>query len=127
MRRTDCESRAVRGRAGARSAPERGGERVLGALELAIDIRLRREREQRVVVAVRGELVALVADPAHQLGVGLGVAAEHEERRTRVLAQRVEHGRRSSADGPSSKVSASTRSCRPASGDDAAEERRSWA
>ena len=48
---------------------ERGRERGLRALELALDVRLRGERQQRVVVAVRRDLVALLAHAADQLGV----------------------------------------------------------
>ena len=58
--------------------------------------------------------MALVADPAHELGVRLDVPAEHEERRLRpAVAQRVEHGGVHSDEGPSSNVSASTRSLVP--------------
>ena len=107
---------------------ERALERGLGALELAVDVGLRGEREQRVVVAVGGDLVTLVADAADEVGVRLDMAAEHEEGGAHAArAQRIEHAaastprtgrRRTSARARARSSRARSRPCRRA---------RSWA
>ncbi len=77
--------------------PAAGGvhHRLVQRTQLAGDLGRALEREQRVIVAVAGELVALGHDPARDLGVGAHVATEHEEGRSHAgRGQGVEHGRR---------------------------------
>ena len=78
-----------------RLAVDRVGECALGRTELLHDRPRAGEHEQRVVVAVAGQLVALVDDPAGDVGVRAHLAPEREERgpRTRV-PEGVEHPRR---------------------------------
>ena len=78
--RTGCESRAACGTAAPRGARPRLDLGLLGRAELVGDRLRPGEREQRVVVAVAGQLVALVHDPAGELGMGVHVAAQAEER-----------------------------------------------
>ena len=108
-----------------RLVAERALERRLGARELAVDVGLRGERQQCVVVAVGGDLVPLVADAAHEVGVLLDMAAEHEEGRARTARpQRVEHARRPLRRRAVVECQRQHALVRPAPGHDLAEERR---
>ena len=78
-----------------RLAVNGGGERAVGLPELVHDRPRAGEHEQRVVLAVAGELVALGHDPLCDVGMSAHLAAEREERRPGArVAQRVEHARR---------------------------------
>ena len=93
-RPTGCGSRGAPG-TGAAAVDAGPGQDPLGLVSWSGDVGRAREGQQRVVEAVRGDLVALVADPPDDLGVRLGVPAEDEERRARVArAERVEDARR---------------------------------
>ena len=89
--RTGCGSRAARGRAGSERSRTRR-DRGLGACQRARHVIGLGERQQRVVVAVRCDLVTVRADRRDDLGVLVGVPAEHEERRPDLArAQHLEH------------------------------------
>ena len=108
-----------------RRLPDRLDHRLLGRAQLVGD-RLRPvERHDRVVLAVAGQLVALVDDPAGDLRVRADVAAEHEERGLRAaVAQRVEDGRRVEVARPVVERDGRLRAGELPAGDHGAEQRR---
>ena len=85
----------------ARRGARRVGDRDLRPCERRRDVVGLREREQRVVVAVRGDLVAVGADRRDDLRVLVGMPPQHEERRLDLArAQHLEHDGRRLERGP---------------------------
>ena len=85
-RRAGCGSRAACGTGAPGGAPMRRSDGV-GALQLPRDLAARGEGQDGVVVAVGRDLVALAHHPLDDLGVPLGVLAEHEERGARAVGR----------------------------------------